>query len=98
MKRSGKSVRWSKPMVRIKSVKPVAGYKLNLEFEDGVQGTVDLSPDLYGPMFEPLRDLQLFEQVTIDEYGVVCWPNGADLAPEVLYEEIRTGASEVVKK
>ena len=75
-------------MVRVKSVKPETGYRLRIEFEDGVHGTVDLSTDLYGPMFEPLREAQVLEQVGIDEYGVVCWPNGADLAPEVLYEEL----------
>ena len=76
-------------MVRVKSVKPENGHRLHIEFEDGVHGTVDLSADLYGPMFEPLRDDRYFAQVSVDEYGVVCWPNGADLAPEVIYEEIR---------
>ena len=85
-------------MVRVKNVKPETGYRLRIEFEDGVHGTVDLSADLYGPVFEPLREGRFFEQVTIDEYGVVCWPNGADLAPEVLYEEILAAAGEAAKQ
>jgi hypothetical protein len=78
-------------MFRVKSVKPGTGYRLHIEFEDGVSGIIDLSSDLYGPMFEPLRDVRLFERAFVDDYGVICWPNGADLAPEVVREEI-TGA------
>lgn len=43
-------------MVRVQSVKPEMGYKLQIEFEDGVRGTLDLSNELYGPVFAPLRD------------------------------------------
>jgi hypothetical protein len=81
-------------MVRVQSVKPEKGYRLQIEFEDGVHGTLDLSGELCGTVFEPLRDPVLFEQVGIDEYGVVCWPNGADLAPEVIYEEFLAASSQ----
>ena len=70
------------------AVKPLAEYRLHVEFADGTQGEVDLSDRLFGPVFEPLRSSELFEQVEIDEFGVVCWPNGADLAPDALYETI----------
>jgi hypothetical protein len=67
-------------------VKPMEGYKLWLRFQDGVCGTVDLSGELWGPMFEPLKDVNLFSQVTVHpELETVTWPNGADLAPEFLY-------------
>jgi hypothetical protein len=46
---------------------------------------LDLSSRLFGPMFEPLRDATYFARVKLDEFGVPCWPNGADLAPETLY-------------
>ena len=57
---------------------------LEVEFADGTNGTVDLSPRLFGPVFESLRDQGLFSQVRVDEYGAVGWPNGAELAPDAL--------------
>lgn len=79
-------------MVRVKSVKPEDGYRLRVEFEDGAEGTIELSAELWGPMFEPLKDVGLFRQVFVDEYGVICWPNGADLAPEVVHVDILAAA------
>ena len=76
-------------MHRISKVKPASGYVLEIEFNDGAYGKVDLSDRLFGPMFEPLLDPHLFNQVQVDEYGAVCWPNGADLAPDALYETIQ---------
>jgi Protein of unknown function (DUF2442) len=62
---------------------------LEVEFSDGAYGEVDLSDRLFGPMFEPLLDPKVFNQVQIDEYGAICWPNGADLAPDALYQTIK---------
>jgi hypothetical protein len=75
-------------MHRVIAVSPLDGYRLHVTFEDGVQGEVDLGARLFGPMFEPLKDANLFAQVAIDEFGAVCWPNGADLAPDALHEQI----------
>jgi len=75
-------------MYRVVAVSPLDGYRLHVEFEDGIEGEVDLSGRLFGPMFEPLKNLNLFEQAGIDEFGVVCWPNGADLAPDALHETL----------
>jgi hypothetical protein len=75
-------------MNRIVSVSAGQGYTLHVRFDDGRSGEVDLSTRLFGPVFEPLRDLFLFAQVQVDEYGAVCWPNGADLAPDALYRTI----------
>ncbi len=75
-------------MERVISVEPLDGYRLQVQFEDGVQGVVDLSDKLWGPVFGPLRASNLFAQASIDEFGVICWPNGADLAPDVLYSEL----------
>ena len=67
-------------------VKP--NYQLQVEFSDGVAGTVDLSTRLFGPMFEPLKDPAVFGQVRVDEFGAIAWPNGADLAPDALHETL----------
>ena len=72
----------------IVKVKALSGYRLEVEFEDGVRGIVDMSENLWGPMFEPLRDVDYFAKVAVDaELGTVVWPNGADLAPEVLHQQ-----------
>lgn len=72
-------------MEKISKVKVLEGYHLYLEFEDGLSGEIDLSERLFGPMFEPLRDHDVFSQVSLDDFGAICWPNGADLAPDALY-------------
>jgi hypothetical protein len=60
-------------------------YSLRLEFNDGAVRDVDLSGELHGEVFEPLRDTAFFAQVTVNpETGTVEWPNGADFAPEFL--------------
>ena len=69
-------------------VEVLGHYRLRLTFSDGLVGDVDLShlSELEG-VFTALRDPQYFAQVRVDaEIGTIAWPNGADLAPEVLYE------------
>lgn len=52
---------------------------------DGTEGQIDLSSDLQGQVFEPLRDESYFSRVSVDpELETVFWPNGADFAPELL--------------
>jgi len=63
------------------------GHRLHLRFEDGIEGEVDLSELLqFKGVFAPLRDPKEVRKVTVHpELGTVCWPNGADLDPDVLY-------------
>ena len=75
-------------MNRFVRVNASPGYTLDVVFADGVSGQIDLSARLFGPVFEPLRDPDLFSQVRVDEFGAVCWPNGADLAPDAIYRSI----------
>ena len=72
---------------RIASVEVLGGFELRLGFSDGSSRDVDLGPDLWGPVFEPLkRDPTLFRQVRVDpELGTIVWPNGADMDPDVLH-------------
>jgi hypothetical protein len=77
-------------MSRVASVKALSGFRIEIHFQDGTASELDLSERLFGPVFEPLaRDPELFRQVFVDEFGAICWPNGADLAPDALYREIR---------
>ena len=66
----------------------VAGrHLLDLTFKDGTRKRVDLLPLLEGPVFEPLREPVFFARAVLDPLaGTVVWPNGADIAPETLYE------------
>jgi hypothetical protein len=75
-------------MIRITKVQPLANWQLSVEFSDGSRGIASLKDRLFGPMFEPLRDPKLFAQASIDEFAAICWPNGADLAPDALYERL----------
>jgi hypothetical protein len=77
-------------LVDITGVRPLDGYCLHLQYEDGVEGTVNLAElmELTG-IFEPLKERSFFEKVELrPELGTICWPNGADLDPDVLYHKI----------
>lgn len=68
-------------------VRHVGDYKLEVAFNDGTLKRVDLEDELYGEIFEPLRDIEVFKQATInEETNTIEWPNGADFAPEFLHE------------
>lgn len=65
---------------------------LRLTFADGVTGDVYVLDRMRGPVFERAITPEGFvEAYTDPESGTVCWPGGADLAPDTLYERVRTG-------
>ncbi|MDG2991315.1 DUF2442 domain-containing protein [Candidatus Synechococcus calcipolaris G9] len=74
---------------KVLEAKPLKGYRLWLRFNDGLTGIVDLEGELWGPVFEPLKDSAAFSQAYVDpELETVAWPNGADFAPEFLYQAV----------
>lgn len=77
-------------MIHIVNATYLGDYRIRLVLSDGVQGEVDLRDELTGEVFEPLRDLEVFRTFTVDpDLRTVVWPNGADLAPEFLHEQVR---------
>ncbi|MEX1124276.1 MAG: DUF2442 domain-containing protein [Acidimicrobiia bacterium] len=74
-------------MVNITKVEVVKDRTGRLQFSDGSERVVDLSPLLWGPAFEDIStDDDLFRQIRVDdETGTISWPNGADLDPDVLH-------------
>lgn len=68
------------------------GYRIHLIFNDGAEATIDFENWLEGPVFEPLKAKDYFAKFFI-EGGTVTWPNGADIAPETLYEQAKKQAA-----
>lgn len=77
----------SHAIYRVESFAIVAPYTLSVRFDDGTSRRIDFTPILRGELFGALRDLRLFEQVTLDrEVHTLVWPNGADLDPATLHD------------
>jgi hypothetical protein len=73
----------TKQLVRVTSAKYVRAHQLRIGFSDGAEKVVDFSRWLHGEVFRPLADKREFKRFFIAG-GTVCWPNGADIAPETL--------------
>lgn len=74
-------------LAKVTSVKALPKHRLALIFDDGVEGIFDCSGELWGEVFEPLKDQKFFAKVFLD-HGAPTWPNGADLDPGRLRGEI----------
>jgi len=73
-------------MIFVKSAIHIKDYILDITFSDGSTKRVNLSSSLDGEIFKPLKDPSYFAKVSVnDELETICWPNGADFAPEYLY-------------
>lgn len=73
---------------KLESAQYVSRYTIRVRFADGIEGDVDLEGELWGEVFEPLKDVEVFRRFRLDaELNTVTWPSGADLAPEFLYEK-----------
>ena len=81
-----------KELVTVTEARYLKDHQLRLRFSDGVEKTVDFSPWLRGSVFEPLREIAAFKKFFLAG-GTVCWPNGADIAPERLRSAADASAS-----
>lgn len=78
---------------RVRAFSVLPDWRLAVTFNDGTTGTVDLSALVHSPdagIFSDLKSPDFFARATL-EYGALSWPNGADLAPDAMYKEIRRG-------
>jgi len=73
--------------IHVEQAKYIEGYKVWLSFNDGAEGKIDLSSELYGEIFEPLKDVEFFKLFTLEGH-TLSWSSGADFAPEFLRERI----------
>ncbi len=76
------------------AVSPLHKYQLFLSFDDGKEGIIDLEDMLqFTGIFAPLKNYEYFATVTVNpELGTICWDNGADIDPVVLYNKILSNA------
>jgi len=75
--------------LHVREAKYLHDYTVWIRFNDGAEGEMDLEPELEGEVFGPLRDKELFRRFRVDpEIETLVWENGADLAPEFLYERM----------
>ena len=72
---------------RVESFEIISPYTLKVRFDDNTEQVIDFEPILFGELFGPLRDLNLFNQVKIDtEVHTLVWPNGGDFDPATLHD------------
>ena len=75
---------------KVVDARHAGGYRVWLRFADGLSGELDLGPELWGPMFEPLKDVAEFAKLRVDDdLDTIVWPNRADLSPQWLWEQVR---------
>jgi hypothetical protein len=78
---------------RLLEARHVRNYTIWLKFSDGVEGQIDLENELYGPMFEPLKNMDEFRKFSVHpELHTLVWQNGADISPEFLHDNLRAAA------
>ncbi len=75
---------------RVREAQYLHDYVIWLRFSDGAEGEVDLAGELDGEVFEPLKDPEQFRRFRVDpEMQTLAWENGADMAPESLYDKMK---------
>jgi len=75
------------PIYKVIAFEIVGPFKVRVIFDDGTEQVINFRPVLEGPLYGPLQDMNLFNQVEIDpEVHTLVWPNGADFDPETLHD------------
>lgn len=75
---------------RVSEATYVKDFIIRVRFADGVEGEVNLEEELEGEIFQPLKDVEYFKKFTVHpELHTLTWPNGADFAPEFLYDKVK---------
>ena len=78
--------------IHVLNAEYIEDYKIWLSFNDGTEGKIDLAPELYGEVFEPLKDRGFFKSFTLEGH-TLSWSNGADFAPEFLRDQVLSKAT-----
>jgi hypothetical protein len=73
---------------KLESAIYVEGHTIRVRFADGIEANIDLQTEIWGEVFEPLEDPDVFRRFELDkELNTITWSTGADFAPEFLYEK-----------
>jgi hypothetical protein len=84
-------------MLEVMDAKYIEGYRLWIKFNNGKSGEIDLKDQLWGPAFEPLKDIAKFRKFSLcNELDTITWENEVDFAPEFLFEKV-VSESDVLK-
>ena len=73
-----------KMLIKVVNARYIKDYEIEFSFSDGLKRIVNLRDQIEGPIFEPLKDINYFKSFTLNRWTIE-WENGADLAPEFLY-------------
>jgi len=71
--------------IKVTKAKYIEGYKIEIKFNDGKTKIIDFKDQLWGEMFEPLKNIEYFKKFKLNPFTIE-WENGADFAPEYLYD------------
>jgi len=80
-------------ITRVIDARHIEQYSIWIKFNDGSEGEVDLKDELWGPVFEPLKDINQFRKFSVHpDLHTITWENGADFSPEFLRNALRATA------
>jgi hypothetical protein len=82
-------------MVRILTARPLAGYRLQVRFNDGLEGIFHVEPERRGGVFLKLLDARVFNAVAVNpDFGCIEWPGGVDLCPDTMHQALADAPAE----